>query len=100
MDETAKERQLPENRNEYQENPAGRTVAAFVLGILSIVLCLVPFMLIGAIVGLLLEKEAERTGFHSLQKPAKVLCIVGIVLCSVVIVIYSVLIFVLGILSL
>ena len=77
----------------------GRAVAAFVLGIASIVLCGAPFMLIAAIVGLLLEKESERTGSHTLQLPAKILCIIGIVLCSLVIVGILFVILVLGVLS-
>ena len=79
--------------------PPGRPVAAFVLGIASIVLCMLPFMLIGAVVGLILEKESERIGWHSLQKPAKILCIIGIVLCSLAILAIITVIFVLGVIS-
>ena len=80
-------------------NPKGRAIAAFVLGIASIVGCIAPFMLVAAVVGLLLEKESERAGEHPLQTAARVLCILGIVLCSIVIVIILVGIFVAGILS-
>ena len=93
---------MPENIDEYNEipaAPAGRSVAAFILGIVSIVLCPLPFMLIAAVVGLLLERESERTGYHSLQKPARILCIIGIVLCSLAIAAIITVIFVLGVIS-
>lgn len=109
---------MPENTNDFKENQSaymkdnpgkdindrplqnpGRVTASFVLGIASIVLCVAPFMLIAAIVGLLLEKESERMGYYYLQKPAKVLCIIGIVLCSIAIAAIITVIFVLGIIS-
>ena len=80
-------------------NPAGRTIAAFVLGIASVVFCVVPFMLIGAIIGLTLEKESERMGYHNLQTPAKVLCILGIVFCALAIAAIIIFVFVMGILG-
>ena len=83
----------------YPMNPAGRSVASFVLGILSVVLCAVPFMLIAAIVGLILEKESERMGYHSLQTPAKVLCILGIVFCALGMAAIIIFVFIMGILG-
>lgn len=68
-----------------QKLAASRAVASFVLGIASVVLCMVPIMLVAAVIGLMLEKESQRLGRHTLQMPAKVLCIIGIVLCSAVI---------------
>ena len=89
--------------NNYMEkapaDPAGRAVAAFVLGIVSVALCVLPFMLIAAIVGLTLEKESEHMGYHSLQIPAKVLCILGIVLCGMAIAAVLILVFVFGVLA-
>ena len=79
--------------------PPGRPTAAFVLGIASIVLCVLPFMLMAGVVGLLLEKESERTGYHCLQKPAKILCIIGIVMCSIAIAAILAGVFIMGILS-
>ena len=79
--ETAQKRQY----EQIPPAPPGRPIAAFVLGIASIALCPLPFMLIAAVAGLLLEKESERTGYHKLQKPARILCVTGIVLCSVAI---------------
>ena len=76
-----------------------RAVASFVLGICSIVLCAVPIMLIAAVVGLMLEKESERWGYHRYQAPAKVLCIIGIVLCSLAIAAIRAFLFVAGILA-
>ena len=92
------------NDNSYMDhtqaqNPSGRAIAAFVLGIVSVVLCVVPFMLIAAVVGLTLENESERMGYHSLQTPAKVLCILGIVLCGLAIAAIIILVFVFGILA-
>ena len=80
-------------------NPSGRAIASFVLGIISVVMCVVPFMLIAAIVGLILEKESENMGYHSLQTPAKVLCILGIILCGLAIAAIIILVFVFGILA-
>lgn len=79
--------------------PAGRVIASLVLGIASILLCVVPFMLIAAVIGVTLERESEREGWHKLQKPALILCIIGIILCSLAIAALLVGIFVLGILS-
>ena len=91
------------NGDKYMEeapaNPAGRAVAAFVLGIVSVAMCMLPFMLIAAIVGLTLEKESEHMGRHSLQTPAKVLCILGIVLCGLAIAVVLILVFVFGVLA-
>lgn len=92
----------PEETEEYDavsEAPAGRTAAALILGIASIVLCPLPFMLIAAVVGLWLERESERTGYNSLQKPAKILCIIGIVMCALAIAALALMIFVLGVIS-
>ena len=97
MAEQARGRQ--QDRYEYRENPAGKSIASFVLGIVSIVFFAVPVMLIAAVVGLLLERESERIGYHSLQPAARILCIVGIVLCSCAIVGFLVLIFIVGILA-
>ena len=88
-----------EYENEVPQAPAGRPIAAFVLGIASIALCVLPFMLIAAVVGLLLERESERTGYHSLQKPAGILCIIGIVLCSLAIVAILGILFVLHVIA-
>lgn len=66
--------------------PDGRAKASFGLGIASIVLCMVPLMLVAAVVGLMMVNESERAGFHRLQKPGKILCIIGVVLCSLVII--------------
>ena len=96
---------MPEDRSNKNTDkalrmcPPGRPIAALVLGIASIVLCVLPFMLIGAVVGLILESESERIGYHSLQKPAKILCIIGIVLCSLAILAVIMFIFVMGVLS-
>lgn len=79
--------------------PEGRAKASFVLGIASIVLCVLPFMLVGAVVGLMLEKESEYAGYHHLQKPGKILCTIGTILCSLVIIAIIVLVFVLGVIS-
>ena len=95
----AEETYSQNDRNRNNTDTPGRAVAAFVLGIVSIALCGAPFMLIAAIVGLLLEKESERTGYHRLQVPARILCIIGIVLCSLVIAGILCVIFVLGVLS-
>ncbi|MCF0228803.1 MAG: hypothetical protein HUJ76_03810 [Parasporobacterium sp.] len=84
---------------EYRENPAGKAVAALVLGILSIVFCALPIMLVGAVVGLMLERDSKRIGFHHLQSPAKVLCIVGCVLCSIVIIAIIAAVLAMGILA-
>lgn len=81
------------------ERGTGRTIAAFVLGIASIAVCFAPFMLIAAVVGLLLEKDAEREGYHHLQRPARILCIIGIILCSLVIIAIIVVLLTAGILS-
>ena len=78
---------------------SSNVTASFVLGILSIVLCAVPLMLIGSVIGLMLEKESERWDYHSLQTPAKVLCIIGTVLCSLMIAALIVAYFVFRILS-
>ena len=90
----------------YEENtiyrtvgPAGRATAAFVMGIASIVLCVIPFMIIAAIVGLTFEKESELLGRHKLQAPARILCIIGIVLCALAIAAIIILVFVMGILA-
>ena len=72
-------------RAQQQKMAAGRAKASFVLGIASAALCVVPIMLVAAVIGLMLERESERMGEHFLQTPAKVLCIIGIVLCSLVI---------------
>ncbi len=72
-------------RAAQQQMAASRSVASFVLGIASVALCVVPIMLVAAVAGLMLEKESQRLGVHPLQKPAKILCIIGIVLCSIVI---------------
>ena len=79
--------------------PASRATAAFVLGIVSIVLCCVPIMLIGSVVGLVLEAESERIGYHKLQLPAKILCIIGTILCSLAIVAIIIIAVVLGVIS-
>jgi len=50
-------------------------------------------------VGLMLEKESERWGYHSYQAPAKVLCIIGIVLCSLAIAAILAFLFTAGILA-
>ena len=86
-------------RAERQKLAAGRAVASFVLGIASVVLCMVPIMLVGAVVGLMLEKESRRLGEHPLQTPAKILCIVGIVLCSIMILGLLIVLLTAGILS-
>lgn len=83
----------------YIQQASVRAVASFVLGICSIVLCAVPIMLIGAVVGLMLEKESERWGYHRYQAPAKVLCIIGIVLCSLSIAAILAILFAAGILA-
>lgn len=95
---TEAEKDRNELKTVYHNSPSGRTIASFVLGIISIVLCPLPFMLIAAVVGLLLEKEGERTGFHQLQPAARILCIIGIILCSLCICAILVLIFVVGVL--
>lgn len=82
-----------------QKMAANRAIASFVLGIASIVLCVAPIMLVAAVVGLMLEKESENLGEHSLQSTAKILCIIGIVLCSVVILALLVALITAGILS-
>ena len=87
------------NENKIRMCPPGRPVAAFVLGIASIVLCFLPFMLIGSVVGLILEKESERLGYHQLQQAAKILCIIGIVLDSLVILAIILFVFVMGVIS-
>jgi len=76
-----------------------RAVASFVLGICSIVLCAVPCMLIAAVVGLMLEKESERWGYHNFQAPAKILCIIGTILCSLAIAAILAILFAAGILA-
>ena len=96
---TIMEASAEETYEEIPMAPAGRPTAAFVLGIASIVLCVLPFMLIGAVVGLMLEKESEHTGYHRLQKPAKILCIIGIVLCCLAIAVILGIVFALGIIS-
>ncbi|MBQ9033027.1 MAG: hypothetical protein IJ106_16495, partial [Parasporobacterium sp.] len=85
---------MPANKAAYKKKnirldagrAAGRATAAFVLGIASIVLCGIPLMLAAAVVGLSLEKESERWGYHQLQFPAKVLCIIGTILSALAIV--------------
>ena len=79
--------------------PASRATAAFVLGILSIVFCCVPIMLVGSVVGLVLNGESERIGYHKLQLPAKILCIIGTVLCSLAIIAIIIIAVALGVLS-
>ena len=76
-----------------------RAVASFVLGICSIILCAVPCMLIAAVVGLMLEKDSVRWGYHRYQAPAKVLCIIGTVLCSLAIAAILAILFAAGILA-
>ena len=78
---------------------SGNAVASLVLGIISIVLCVVPIMLVAAVVGLMLEKESERWDYHPYQAPAKVLCIIGIILSSLAIVVILLAVFVFRILS-
>ena len=73
--------------------------ASLVLGIVSVVLCVVPVMLVAAVLGLMLEKESERWDYHRFQTPGKVLCIIGIVMCSLAIVGIILLFFVFRILS-
>ena len=97
MAEVQKNRQP--NRKPYRRDPSGRSIAAFILGIASIVLCVLPIMLVAAVVGLSLERDSELDGFHKLQYPARILNIIGIVLCSAVIVLILILIFVVGILA-
>ena len=84
---------------EMESAAAGRAVTSFILGIVSTVCCVVPIMLVAAVVGLLLERESERMGEHPLQTPARVLCIVGIVLCSIAILVILALVFVAGVVS-
>ena len=89
-----------ENKTEYRTvSPAGRATAAFALGIASIVLCVIPFMIIAAIVGLTFERESEMLGYHKLQTPARILCIIGIVMCALAIAAIIILVFVMGILG-
>lgn len=66
--------------------PDGRAKASFGMGIASIVLCFFPLMLVAAVGGLMLERESERAGYHRLQFPGKILCIIGVVFCSLVII--------------
>ncbi len=87
------------NKKYVKVTPASRATAAFVLGIVSIVLCCVPIMLIGSVVGLVLEAESERIGYHKLQLPAKILCIIGTILCSLAIVAIIIIAVVLGVIS-
>ena len=97
---------MPANRHsreiteqQLQQKASARAVASFVLGILSVVLCGIPIMLVAAVVGLMTEKESERFGYHRFQAPARILCIIGIVLCSLAIIGLLLGFFVLGVLS-
>ena len=69
----------------HRKKASANATASLVLGIISIVLCPVPVMLVAAVVGLMLEKESERWDYHYFQTPARVLCIIGIILCSLAI---------------
>lgn len=87
------------NKRYVKVTPASRATAAFVLGILSIVLCCVPIMLVGSVVGLVLNAESERIGYHKLQVPARVLCIIGTVMCSLAIIAIIIIAVTLGVIS-
>ena len=78
---------------------SANAAASLVLGIVSIVLCAVPVMLVAAVIGLMLEKESERWAYHRYQTPARVLCIIGIVMCCLAIAAIIILFFVFRILS-
>jgi len=82
-----------------QKMAESRAVTSFVLGIVSVVLCALPIMLVAAVVGLMMVRESQRLGEHALQTPAKILCIIGIVLCSLVILALLAALFTAGILS-
>ena len=76
-----------------------KSVISFVLGMISVVCCPIPIMLVAAVAGLLLERESEHLGEHHLQKPARILCILGIILCSMIILAILVFVLTAGILS-
>ena len=78
---------------------SANATASLVLGIVSIVLCAVPVMLIAAVIGLMLEKESERWAYHRYQTPGKVLCIIGIIMSALAIAGIILLFFVFRILS-
>lgn len=56
-------------------------------------------MLVGSVVGLVLNGESERIGYHKLQLPARILCIIGTVLCSLAIIAIIIIAVALGVLS-
>ena len=64
-------------------DPTGTSVASFVLGVASLALCVAPFMLVAAVVGLCLNSESKKRGTHSLQTAGMVLNIIAVVLSSI-----------------
>ena len=80
-------------------DPSSKTITAFVFGIASILLCFIPIMLVVAVLGIMTERDSEILGYHRLQTPARILCIIGTVLCSVVIVAIIIVVLALGVIS-
>ena len=56
-------------------------------------------MLVGSVIGLVLNAESERIGYHKLQVPARVLCIIGTVMCSLAIIAIIIIAVTLGVIS-